>query len=242
MKDHMARYELASEHCTGKRVLDVATGTGYGANILRKRGAAEVVAVDREQAALDYGRERYGEDGLQWVNADAYALPFDKEFDVVVSFETIEHLTEPERFVEQCKSVLRPGGTYLVSTPVNTGGSFVSPYHELEFSVDEFRGLLTRHFPSVKILGQRRELSMAIKPLGNLPWRYWNKTFESGQGSHKLFTLMDRVNKVPNYLLAWAMGLGEKVREQTKPIDEPIRKSFLLKPQYYVMIGICKVD
>src|SRR5207244_3069057 len=52
MKDHLARYHFAAPYCADKRVLDVATGTGYGANILRKQGAAEVVAVDREQAAL----------------------------------------------------------------------------------------------------------------------------------------------------------------------------------------------
>lgn len=239
MKDHLARYNFASKYTRGKRILDVATGTGYGANILRKNGAREVVAVDREQGALDYATKRYGTDGLTWMNGDAYALPFDKEFDVVVSFETIEHLKEPERFVEQCKKSIKPGGLYVVSTPENVGGPFCSEFHELEFSREEFRTLLEKHFPSVKLYGQRRELENVIKPLFSLPQKYWDSQIRNGRGSHKLFTVMDRINKAPNHLLAWAAGLGESFRERILPIDDPIKMSPLLKSHYFAMIGIC---
>jgi SAM-dependent methyltransferase len=242
MKDHVARYEMASAYSVGKRVLDVATGTGYGANILRLRGASEVTAVDLEQAALDYARMRYGEDGLNWVNADACTLPFGREFDVVCSFETIEHLKDPAAFVAQCKRVLKPGGVYILSTPLNTGGDFVSPYHELEFTVDELRGLLARHFPNVTLFGQRRGLSLAFKPLGNLPSWYWKWSDGTRRGSHKLYTLLDRANKAPNHFMAWAMGLGEAERAAIRPLDAPMKRSFLLKPNYFIIIGICRLD
>ena len=242
MKDHVARYEFASPLCRGRRVLDVATGTGYGASILRRNGAAAVVAVDREQAALDYAANRYGSDGLEWINADAYDLPFEDEFDVVVSFETIEHLKDPERFVEQCKKAMTPDGTYVVSTPENVGGPFVSEYHELEFNRVEFRELLERHFASVTLLGQRREVALPIRPLGRLPDRYWDSMRDRGHWSHwrhRLYTVMDRVNKAPNYALASTAGMRDAWRARILPIDEPMRHSFLLKDQYYVMIAIC---
>ena len=240
MRDHIARYHFALEYCRGKRVLDVATGTGYGASILRKHGAAEVVAVDREQGALDYAAGRYGTDGLRWLNGDAYRLPFSREFDVVVSFETIEHLKDPVRFVRECKRVLRPGGLFIVSTPENVSGPYCSAYHEFEYSREEFRTVLNEHFSQVELYGQRRELRLLVRPLGSLPDRYDRERIQRGRGSHRLFTLMDRINKAPNLMLAWASGLGETFRAGIHPIDEPVRQPRLLKSHYFAMIGVCR--
>lgn len=240
MRDHMARYHLAGPRCRAKRVLDVATGTGYGAAILRSYGAREVVAVDRSEDALSYARKRYGSQVIRWTNGDAYALDFDAEFDVVVSYETIEHLKDPERFVIECRRVLKPGGMYIVSTPVNLGGPFCSVHHELEFSPTEFKELLGRHFPDIEMLGQRRELLPVAAPLGRLPERYRDEQIMRGRGSPALFKLMDRINKVPSHVLAWASGSPEPVRSRIGPLDEPLRQSWLLKPHYTVMIALCR--
>jgi 2-polyprenyl-3-methyl-5-hydroxy-6-metoxy-1,4-benzoquinol methylase len=242
MRDHLARYHFASSYCRDRRVLDVATGTGYGASILRKAGAQEVVAVDREQRALDYAASRYGTDGLRWVSGNALALPFQREFDAVVSFETIEHLKEPERFVQECRRVLKPGGVFIVSTPEYVGGPYVSDHHELEFTRQEFAELLNRHFDDVEMFGQRRELLQPIKLLGDLPTNYLNQRVYRGRGSHRLFRLMDRVNKAPNHLLAWAAGMGDAFRSQIRPLAVPARDSRLLKPHYFAMIAICAAD
>jgi ubiquinone/menaquinone biosynthesis C-methylase UbiE len=239
MRDHIARYHFAQSRCRGKRVLDVATGTGYGAEILRSGGAEEVVAVDRDQDTLAYARKRYGSDGINWVNGDAYALSFESEFDVVVSYETIEHLKEPERFVRECKRVLKPDGAYIVSTPLNMGGPFVSAYHELEFSQPEFQDLLGRHFSSVEMFGQRRELVFPVKPLGRIPDMYREFVLQ-GKGSIDLYKFLDRLNKVPAHFLAWAMGYGESVRSQIRPIHDSMPMTPLLKPHYYVMIAVCR--
>lgn len=240
MRDHIARYHFASSYCRGKRVLDVATGTGYGADILRKQGAARLVAVDRNEAALAYARQRYGTTGVSWVCGDAYALDFAAEFDVVVSYETIEHLREPERFVMECKRVLAPGGLYIVSTPLNTGGPFVSVHHELEFSPAQFKALLGRHFSTIEMFGQRRELVDVLRPLGRLPDDYRDTQIMRGKGNVRLFKLLDRINKAPSHALAWALGCGEQVRRQIAPLDAPLRPSRLLKPHYYVMIALCR--
>jgi ubiquinone/menaquinone biosynthesis C-methylase UbiE len=241
MRDHIARYRFAASYCRGKRVLDVATGTGYGADILSTQGAAEVVAVDRNDQALAYARQRYGGQAISWVRGDAYALDFDTRFDVVVSYETIEHLKEPERFVSECKRVLAPGGLYIVSTPLNTGGPFVSIHHELEFNPTEFKELLGRHFSSIEMFGQRRELVHLVKPLGRIPEVYRDTRIMRGRGNVPLFKLLDRINKVPSHLLAWALGCGEPLRSRILPLDAPLRHSALLKPNYYVMIALCRV-
>jgi SAM-dependent methyltransferase len=146
LQEHLARYRFAREHVRG-RVLDVACGTGYGTRLL---GA---VGVDRSMEALRYAR-RYP---APYVAADGGRLPFGRRFDAVVSFETIEHLSDPERFVAECARVLKPGGVFLVSTPNRELWSPRSPkplqrHHVREFNRREFLEVL-RPF-KVQLFGQ----------------------------------------------------------------------------------------
>jgi ubiquinone/menaquinone biosynthesis C-methylase UbiE len=240
MRDHKERYRFCQTYCRDKRVLDVATGTGYGADILREQGAREVVAVDRSRDALAYAAKRYGTDKIRWVEGNAYALPFDAEFDVVVSFETIEHLKEPGRFAAECRRAVKPDGLYIVSTPLNTGGPFVSVHHELEFNPTEFKELLGQHFSHIEMFGQRRELELKLSPLGRIPDWYRETKLVHGKGNLALFKVLDRLNKAPNYIMAWASGYGESVRSQIRPLQDPIAMTPMLKPNYYVMIAICR--
>jgi SAM-dependent methyltransferase len=238
MRDHLARYRLASEYCFGKRVADVGTGTGYGASILRRNGAVEVVAVDHARGPLEYARYRYGTDGLRWVRADVSSLPFGAEFDVVVSFETLGQVSDPERLVGECRRILKPGGLFLASTAIRVDGA----RGKRELGRDDLQRVLAAHFPRVHLLGQRRELSLVIRPLGSLPDRYWQARVQAGRGSHRLFTVMDRINKAPNLLLAWALGMNDTFRGQFGRLDGPLRQSSLLKPHYYVMLAVCQLE
>ena len=79
----------------GKDVLDVASGEGYGSAMLAGR-ARSVRGVDISQDAVGHARERYaGVANLQYLQGSAAAIPLpDDSVDVVVSFETIEHLYE----------------------------------------------------------------------------------------------------------------------------------------------------
>src|SRR5690606_17895209 len=100
--EHWHRYAFAAQFARGKRVLDAACGEGYGSALLARHGA-EVVGVDVSEEAIAHARARYGDHpGLRFVHADCTRLDdFDGPgFDLVVSFETLEHLHDQDRMLE----------------------------------------------------------------------------------------------------------------------------------------------
>ena len=101
-----------------------------------------------------------GQIGKCGVQLDGVRLPMaDRCIDLVCSFETLEHVDHPEELVLECWRVLKPGGTFLCSTPNRTLTSPVrlrpaNPYHRTELSVEEFGRVLSEHFSEVTLLGQ----------------------------------------------------------------------------------------
>ncbi len=148
--DHMRRYLLAQQCVVGKRVLDIACGTGYGGDILRRGGARLVIGMDISREALAYAGKRWKSaiSKARFVQADAHCLPLpDGSLDVIVSFETLEHLNGPQRFLAEAKRVLAADGRLIVSTPnraIASPGSArpYSPYHTFEPTLAEFRTLV----------------------------------------------------------------------------------------------------
>ena len=180
--EHKQRYQWASDYCKGKRVLDAACGTGYGSAILTRSGAATVVGVDISfEAIAPNGTGRPMRALL--ANSDACNLPFKCDtFDVVVSFETIEHLANPERLLAEISRVLKPGGTCICSSPnrdflPSSGHKESNPFHLSEMSYAEFNQLFGRYFDIserfsqthsegyVRHLELLRELDQRLRPL-----------------------------------------------------------------------------
>ena len=155
---HLKRYDFARAFCADKEVLDAGCGVGYGAAYLAET-ARRVVGVDRDADAIAYARRRYARDGVEFVHADVLELPLpDASFDVVCSFETIEHVPDPDDLAAQLRRVLRPGGVCLVSTPrvEETTHDPENPFHAVELAPHELEELLRRHFDDVDLYGQRR--------------------------------------------------------------------------------------
>lgn len=155
---HLKRYVFSAPYCTDKVVLDAACGVGYGSAELA-RVATRVIGVDADDAAISYARARYGRDNVEFETMDVSALRFeDDAFDVVVSFETIEHVSDGEAFLREVARVLRLSGTFVVSTPNanRTTKTPDNPFHQMEYARDDFVRLLSEHFGSVDLFGQRR--------------------------------------------------------------------------------------
>jgi len=148
--DHIARYRFAAERIEpGWRCLDAACGIGYGARLLAD--AAEgvtVLGVDREPHAIGYGRRHYGGGGVALEVGDVLLAPWETNaFDAAVTFETIEHLDDPARFLAGLAAALRPGGLLVASTPNETLLPFDPerfPHHVRHWRRSEFDALLER--------------------------------------------------------------------------------------------------
>jgi SAM-dependent methyltransferase len=156
---------LAMLDVAGKRVLDVATGTGFGADLLSER-ARLVVGADLDREAASEARRRYGRLNLSFVQADASALPFgNSAFDLVVSQDTIEHIADDRRFVGEVARVLTPAGTFIVFTPWREEHTREpdNPFHLREYSAATLGELLAAHFSEIRFWGRRwgHELALA---------------------------------------------------------------------------------
>ncbi|SIO66876.1 Methyltransferase domain-containing protein [Singulisphaera sp. GP187] len=158
--EHLGRYRFARKFARGRRVLDIACGEGYGAAALAKAGAASVIGVDLSAEACEHARSKYGLDAR---SGDALAIPLpDRSLDLVVSFETIEHVDDPAAFLDECARVLAPDGVLIVSTPnrpVYSAEGAHNPFHRIECDEREFEDLLRPRFKTVRLFTQFPESS-----------------------------------------------------------------------------------
>jgi SAM-dependent methyltransferase len=160
--EHQHRYAFAAAQARGRRVLDAACGEGYGSALLAAAGARAVLGVDIDPATIAHARRRYGQGSvLRFECADVTALEHlpTASFDLIVSFETLEHVAAQERMLDGFARLLAPGGLLMISTPDKRSYSdergFRNEHHVRELYRSEFEALLRARFPAVRLLGQK---------------------------------------------------------------------------------------
>jgi SAM-dependent methyltransferase len=164
--EHWHRYGWAARLVQGKRVLDAACGEGYGSHLL-SQAASRVIGIDLDEGAIKHARRRYGSENLEFQCADCTRLPLpDDSVDVVVSFETLEHLAEHDQLLAEFRRVLAPDGFLLLSSPdrktYSDESGYDNPFHVRELYRDELESLLQRHFPAWKLFGQKLMFVSAV--------------------------------------------------------------------------------
>ncbi|CAN5443719.1 hypothetical protein BH10PSE18_BH10PSE18_14610 [soil metagenome] len=168
--EHMHRYALAARFCKDKDVLDIASGEGYGAALLARQ-ARSVVGVDISGEAVQHAQRTYeGRTNLTYLQGSATAIPRpDASVDVVVSYETIEHLAEQEEMLAELRRVLRPDGLMIMSSPnkkvYSEDRQYVNEFHVKELYFEEFDALLRKQFPAITYLGQRLATGSMVLPM-----------------------------------------------------------------------------
>lgn len=157
--DHLHRYSIVLNYIQGKIVLDIASGEGYGSNIISDK-AEFVYGVDIDETSIKYAQLKYKKDNLKFLVGSTSSIPIDdNSVDVIVSFETIEHHDEHVEMMNEIKRVLRPNGLLIISTPDKKNytdkRNFINRFHVKELYKQEFLDLITQNFNSVQLLTQK---------------------------------------------------------------------------------------
>lgn len=175
-RENLDRYRFAAPYCREQRVLEVGCSFGHGTKILASVASA-VDAVDIYEPAVAYARQCNLNDNVQFHLVDACDLPFRAgEFDVVVTFEVIEHVEEPQKFLLEILRVLKPGGRLILSTPNGLhsrqpNGLPGAPTHLREYLPQELEGELTAaDYSEIQLQGQI---------LGPEVWQVYNLTAQA---------------------------------------------------------------
>ncbi|MBI2021324.1 class I SAM-dependent methyltransferase [Candidatus Daviesbacteria bacterium] len=154
--EHIQRYQFSKPFIKNKKVLDLGCGTGYGSFELINLGAKQVYAVDIDKQAISFAKRHFQAKNLFFQQASATSLLFpDQSFEIVVSFEVIEHIKDYQSYLKEVFRVLKSQGIFIFSTPNKEQyRKGTSAYHFKEFSAQELKKLLPKAGFKVRLFGQ----------------------------------------------------------------------------------------
>lgn len=161
---HEAAYEALVPFCRGAVVLEAGCGEGYGADRIATV-ARSVVGIDYDAGTVAHVARAYPV--VRPVRGNLAGLPFAAgNFDVVASLQVVEHLWDQPAFLAECRRVLRPAGTLLLSTPnrltFSPPNRPLNPFHHRELSPAELAELLAEGgFEVTRLLGLRHGRRLA---------------------------------------------------------------------------------
>jgi hypothetical protein len=160
---HLVVYRYVAAEVAGQKVVDVAAGEGYGADVLAGR-AREVVGIEPNPDAFEHARARYRRANLTFRRdlAETFAEP---GADAITFLQTIEHVPDADavlaHFAAQAPVAYVSTPNVLTLAPPGAERSG-NPWHVHEYRLEEFRALCARHFAHVEVLGLRHARMLRI--------------------------------------------------------------------------------
>lgn len=148
---HLNRYLISKKYCKDKKVLDLACGEGYGTYLISKWGAKEVVGIDISSDAINSATKNFKNDGLSYLEADATNLEKikDNSFDMVVSYETFEHVNNVDKYLDEIKRVSKKNAVIIISCPNDyyyyPSDSEHNPFHTKKYTFNDFKSIAEKH-------------------------------------------------------------------------------------------------
>ena len=168
-------------YTAGKKVLDYGCGSGYGTALI-SQGCQQITGIDVSAEAIAHAQSHFNAANLSYLQvrpAEEQPLPFtDASFDVILSFQVIEHVADVSIYLAEIERLLAPGGTAILSTPDRSGRlfSFQKPWnmwHLREYTQDQLKNELSGHFPrvTVKQIGGKQEVvGIELRRTQRLKW------------------------------------------------------------------------
>lgn len=197
--DHQQRYEFAINRIDINMVIaDMACGVGYGTWLMSTK-ANYVIGVDISDAALTHANSNFKEINNEFIHGDNYN--YENKFDMVISFETIEHMDEKagDEFLQKIRRSLKSDGLLIMSTPINKTDKKhnVTEFHVREYDDLEFpEKLKFNGFDVIEMYGQGSPFHEKLYGDGGRSGVFGLMEF----GVHKLFPRSIR-NLIKNILM-----------------------------------------
>lgn len=206
--EHVTRYMCAQGIVKGKVVLDIASGSGYGTKMLAKT-AGHVYGVDINEQAVSYAKENYNSKNIEYLLGSGEKIPLgDSTVDVVVTFETIEHIDNYRRFIKEIRRVLKPEGLAIISTPNDLEFAEGNHFHLHEFEYDELVNLVNEEFKYVDSYFQATSKYVVV---GN------RSIFTEGEKTNiKAYNLSP--TSPDKFLYFYLLCSNRKITEEVQPI------------------------
>lgn len=214
-EDHLYRYLFLKNFIKEKdRVIDIACGTGYGTKIISEF-SKHVVGVDISREAVSYAKSSYKGIENSFIVGDACDYVHTHKFDIVVSYETIEHIKNFEKVIKNYNRLLNKEGLLFVSSPNRTikspnrkfSDQPKNKFHTQEFTISELSEYLKNAgFNILSVYGQRKELNIR----NNLLRKYYHKII--------------------------------RLHERTSPKLKKLSKISFLHPRYFIIVAKKKIN
>jgi SAM-dependent methyltransferase len=210
--EHLHRYLAVREFARGGRVLDMASGEGYGSRLLAEVASA-VVGVDVDHEAVRHATQTHPGSRVRFLQGSITALPLpSRRFDLVVCYEALEHLADQEALCAEAARVLAPGGLFVVSTPnrveYTEAVGYQNPFHVKELDLSEFTALLGKYFGWTQIYGQRVSPVSALFPLDE-PVTRAREYLIAREAGAATFHRVGPSSRLPRYYIAVAAVDGK---------------------------------
>lgn len=166
--EHLHRYALAQSLCKGKITLDIASGEGYGSALI-SQFSKRTYGVDIDEKSVEHAKEKYSSyENLEFLHGSVEKIPLpDNSIEVIVSFETIEHLINHDQMLKEFSRVLKEDGLVFLSSPekeIYKQRDPDNPFHVKELTLNELKTLINQYFPFSTFYKQRFIAGSLISP------------------------------------------------------------------------------
>ncbi|GAB3693579.1 hypothetical protein GCM10027592_13570 [Spirosoma flavus] len=190
--EHLNRYYFVTNQLDlkNKKVLDIASGEGYGSNLIAQF-ADQVYGVDISAEAIEHAQKKYKRKNLTFTKGDATLIPLQNEsVDIVISFETIEHIDKHQEMIDEIKRVLKKDGLLVISSPDKLHYSdeiiHVNHFHVKELYGNEFKSLINKNFKNSIFFSQNIFVGSVIS-LDDESEKYKKPLIINKNGESKMF-------------------------------------------------------
>ncbi|HMU45938.1 MAG TPA: class I SAM-dependent methyltransferase [Chitinophagaceae bacterium] len=202
--EHLHRYAAVLEFAKGKRVLDIACGEGYGAKLL-SQFADHVTGIDIDKRTIEKASSKYKASNIEFICGSALEIPAAEEkFDLITCFETIEHIDDHDKLLNELKRVLKPNGTLVISTPEKSNYSdtsdYSNPFHKKELYGSEFRELIKSKFKFADFFTQS---SIAGSVIQKEPPGYFQAIYAGD---------FEKVNTINNLVTMYRIAIASDIK------------------------------